>query len=59
MRGLFSNNILVYSFRRLLLPRIEDMILKLAKYRVFSTFDLKSAYHQLELRESDKPFTAF
>jgi len=29
------------------LPRIEDMILKLAKYRVFSMFDLKSAYHQL------------
>ena len=40
------------------LPRIEDMILKLAKYRVFSTFD-KSAYHQLELRENDKPLTAF
>jgi len=41
------------------LPHIEDMILKLAKYRVFSMFDLKRAHHQLELRESDKPFTAF
>ena len=41
------------------LPRIEDIVSKLAKYRVFSTFDLKSAYHQLELREADKAFTAF
>ena len=27
------------------LPRIDDMINNLAKYRVFSTFDLKNAFH--------------
>ena len=27
------------------LPRIDDMMNNLAKYRVFSTFDLKNAYH--------------
>ena len=26
------------------LPRIDDMINELSKYRVFSTFDLRSAY---------------
>jgi len=41
------------------LPKIEDIINKLAKYKVFSTFDLKSACHQLELQEADKAFTAF
>ncbi|XP_042232861.1 uncharacterized protein LOC121873374 [Homarus americanus] len=35
------------------------MVNTLAKYHVFSTFDLKSAYHQLRISESDKPFTAF
>ena len=37
------------------LPRINEM----AQYRVFSTIDLKSAYHQITLREEDKPYTAF
>jgi hypothetical protein len=35
------------------------MINKLASYSVFSTFDLKSAYHQIPISESDKKFTAF
>jgi hypothetical protein len=41
------------------LPRIEDMINKLAGYSVFSTFDLKSAYHQIPIRAADKKYTAF
>ena len=41
------------------LPRIDELVNKLAQYRVFSTIDLKSAYHQVELNEADKPYTAF
>ena len=41
------------------LPRIDDLITKLSQYKVFSTFDLKSAYHQIPLRESETKFTAF
>ena len=40
------------------LPRIDDMVNKLSQYKVFSTFDLKSAYHQIPLRESKTKFTA-
>ena len=35
------------------------MINNLAHYRVFSTFDLKSAYHQIPIKETDKHYTAF
>ena len=35
------------------------MVSKLSQYKVFSTFDLKSAYHQISLRESKTKFTAF
>ena len=41
------------------LPRIDDIVNSLASYNVFSTFDLKSAYHQIRIKESDKKFTAF
>ena len=41
------------------LPRIDDMITNLAKYRVFSTFDLKNAYHQFPICDSDKKYTGF
>ena len=41
------------------LPRIDDMVSKISKYSVFSTLDLKSAYHQIPLPEKDKPYTAF
>ena len=33
------------------LPRISDMINDIAQYRVFSTIDLQSAYHQIPLRK--------
>ena len=41
------------------LPKIEDMIHNLANYSVFSTFDLRSAYHQIEIKEGDRKYTAF
>lgn len=41
------------------LPRIDTMVNTLAEYKYFSTFDLKSAYHQIPICESDKPYTAF
>ena len=41
------------------LPRISDMVNQIAQYRVFSTIDLKSAYHQLPIRSDDRQYTAF
>ena len=41
------------------LPRIDDTVNKIAQYRVFSTIDLRSAYHQIPIRNEDKPYTAF
>ena len=32
------------------LPRIDDMVNNLAVYKVYSTFDLKSAYHQVPIK---------
>ena len=41
------------------LPNINDMVQKIAQYSVFSTIDLRSAYHQIPLKEEDKPYTTF
>jgi transposase InsO family protein len=41
------------------LPRIDDTINQIAQYKVFSTIDLKSAYHQIAISDADKPYTAF
>ena len=41
------------------LPHIDDMINKLSQYSLFSTFDLRSAYHQIELSKSERKYTAF
>ena len=40
-------------------PNMDEFVEDIAKYRVFSTIDLKSAYHQIPLHSDDKPFTAF
>ena len=32
------------------LPRIDDMVNDLAAYKVYSTFDLKIAYHQVPIQ---------
>ena len=41
------------------LPRIEEILESLGGNRYFSVLDLKSGYHQVEIDENDKQFTAF
>lgn len=41
------------------LPKIDEMVNKLSKYKVFSTYDLKSAYHQIPIQKSERMYTAF
>ncbi|XP_046863329.1 uncharacterized protein LOC124457082 [Xenia sp. Carnegie-2017] len=41
------------------LPRIDNMVNNLASYRVFSKFDLRSAYHQVPIKKADGKFTGF
>ena len=41
------------------LPKIEEMVNKVAQYKMFSTLDMRSAYHQLEMNPFDKSYTAF
>ena len=35
------------------------LLKKLAKYKLYSSLDLKSGYHQIPIKEEDKPYTAF
>ena len=41
------------------LPRISEMINKIALFDVHSTVDMKTAYNQVEIPEEDQPPTAF
>nr|XP_039250117.1 uncharacterized protein LOC120327823 [Styela clava] len=41
------------------LPNMSDIINEIAPYRVYSTVDLKSAYHQVPLEKEDQKYTAF
>ncbi|PKI60871.1 hypothetical protein CRG98_018744 [Punica granatum] len=41
------------------LPRIEDLFDQLRDATVFSEIDLRSGYHQLKIKDSDVPKTAF
>ena len=41
------------------LPRIEELISRIAKYKIFSRIDLKNAYHQVPIIESERQYTAF
>ena len=41
------------------LPKIDKLITKVSQFSVYSTFDLRSAYHQIPIKENEKSFTAF
>ncbi|GBG88460.1 hypothetical protein CBR_g47159 [Chara braunii] len=41
------------------LPRIDDLLERLGDAKFFSKLDLKSGYHQLEIRQEDRYKTAF
>ncbi|GFW69424.1 retrovirus-related Pol polyprotein from transposon opus [Trichonephila clavipes] len=41
------------------LPKIEEVILKISKNKVFSKIDLQSAYHQIPIQNSERHYTAF
>ena len=41
------------------LPRINELVNKLASYKIFSTIDLKSAYHQITIDPGESLYTAF
>ncbi|GBG73003.1 hypothetical protein CBR_g12722 [Chara braunii] len=41
------------------LPRIDDLLERLGGAQLFSKLDLKSGYHQLEIRKEDRYKTAF
>lgn len=41
------------------LPRLEDILDRLGRARYFSTIDLMSSFHQIELEPESRPLTAF
>ena len=41
------------------LPKIDELINKVAQYRYFSTVDLGSAYHLVPLRDDEQSYTGF
>ena len=41
------------------IPQIEEIVSELSRYKVFTTIDLKSAYHQIELDPRDREYTSF
>ena len=41
------------------LPGIREMVEKISKYKIFTSIDLRSAYHQIPIMEKEQKFTAF
>ena len=41
------------------LPSIESIVNEVAKWKLISTLNLKSAYHQIKIHPKDRPYTAF
>ena len=40
-------------------PRIDEMVEDISKYKYYSTLDLSSAYHQIPIAEDEREYTAF
>ena len=53
---MLNNNTITDMFP---IPRIADLLDKLANALVFSSLDLASAYHQVKIHEPHTPRTAF
>ena len=51
-----NKNVIVDCF---LLPKIHDMLAQLGGARIFTSLDLKAAYHQIMLSDESKHLTAF
>ena len=41
------------------LPRIDDLVSKISRFRFYSSLHMKSTYHQIPIRSEEKPYTAF
>ena len=41
------------------LPRIDDLVNEIAKYRYLSVIDMSQAYYQIPIIPSERPYTAF
>ena len=41
------------------MPNVLKMIQDISKYKYFSTFDLKAAYHRVQIRVEDCKYTTF
>ena len=41
------------------LPKMHDVVQEVAQYKIYSTLDMSSAYHQVEIPACDKMYTAF
>ena len=52
----------IYKFTQLVayqLPRMQDVVEQVARYKTYLTLNMSSVYHQLKLPESDRIYTAF
>ena len=41
------------------LPAIDDILNQLGRAKFFSAFHLSAGFHQIQMKESDKKYTAF
>ena len=41
------------------LPKMHDVVQKVAQYKIYSTLNMSSAYHQVEIPACDRMYTAF